>query len=98
MTVCARLGLELELEIEGYYERAEPDVGIMSGGWVAEEIVGLNVETSVYDRASQRMVPRRVNLLEGVNLRSADVQRLLANIFDTIDPGTAAEALADCAA
>jgi len=92
------LGIDLDVEIEGYYERAEPDVGIMSGGWVAEEVVGLWVTNHDFDLKAGRRVERRVNLLEGVDLRSKDVQRLLGNIFDSLDRDRAAEALAEYAA
>jgi len=92
------LGIDLDVEIEGYYERAEPDVGIMSGGWIAEEIVGLWADVARFDLQAGRRVEKRVNLLAGVDLRSKDVQRLLGNIFDTIDVDRMSEALAEYAA
>lgn len=86
---------EFEIEVCGNWQPAEPDVGIMSSYYELDDLVGLWVTTRHFRNG--KFEARRVNLLDGVDLRSPDVQKLLANIRDQIDTDQASEALAEAA-
>lgn len=97
MSITAYVYPEIEVEICGNWQPAEPDVGIMSGYYELDDLVGLWVTTKRFDVRTGRREKKRVNLLAGVDLRSSDVQQLLANIRDEIDTDQAAEAFAEAA-
>lgn len=86
---------EFEIEVCGNWQPAEPDVGIMSSYYELDDLVGLWVTTRHFRNGKYET--KRVNLLDGVDLRSPDVQKLLANIRDQIDTDQASEALAEAA-
>lgn len=86
--------LELEITVSGTYERAEPDVGIMSGGWAFDDLIG--IEVARYAKADGRTVRTATDLLDGVDLKCPGVIRLLNNICDVIGD-SACHALAEAA-
>lgn len=87
----AAVWIEIGLEITGSPVPAEPDVGIMSPGWEDIDVDGVFVERKFpvfktapngISRVLVRFENRRVNLMEGVDPKSKDVQRLLENLLE----------------
>ena len=91
MPTTAKYWAEVCIEVQGQRYHAEPDVGISRGGFEDIEAVGLTTEITV------KGVTKSVDLFDGVNLNSPDIQRLLANLTAIVDEDAAQDHLWEAA-
>ena len=95
----AEIWLEIGLLVTASRQPAEPDVGIMSAYWEDLNVEAAFHETTTLSWGADRTAPakrttKRVDLMEGVDPKSADVHRLLFNILQAYGEQDAAQAIA----
>jgi len=73
----AQITVEIEMDLTGYIEPECQEMGA-----TVEDIVVDYVYIERAEFKDGKRVIRRINLLDGVDIKSADVQRLLSNILD----------------